>query len=173
MSTDSLMLGQVIGDVLDQFDRSVSLRIMYNNRQVFTGTQLMPSAVVNKPRVEVGGNDLRVLYTLVMVDPDAPNPSNPTLREYLHWLVTDIPATTDVSFGKEVICYESPEPRSGIHRMVFALFRQIGRETVIAPQVRSNFNTRHFARQHNLGLPVAAAFFTCHREGGTGGRRIN
>lgn len=22
-----------------------------------------------------------------MVDPDAPNPSNPTLREYLHWLV--------------------------------------------------------------------------------------
>jgi len=21
----------------------------------------------------------------VMVDPDAPNPSNPTLREYLHW----------------------------------------------------------------------------------------
>ncbi|KMZ70821.1 hypothetical protein ZOSMA_193G00520 [Zostera marina] len=36
-----------------------------------------------------------------MVDPDAPNPSNPTLREYLHWMVTDIPGTLDSSYGKE------------------------------------------------------------------------
>lgn len=26
----------------------------------------------------------------VMVDPDAPNPSNPTLREYLHWWSIDL-----------------------------------------------------------------------------------
>ncbi|KAF3326814.1 protein HEADING DATE 3A [Carex littledalei] len=172
MSRDSLVFGQIIGDVLPLFNPSVSLRVMYNNRQVFTGTDLKPSAVVNKPRVEIGGDDRRVFYTLVMVDPDAPNPSNPTLKEYLHWLVTDIPATTDVSFGQEMVCYESPQPHFGIHRMVFALFQQIGRQTVSAPPVRSRFNTKDFALHHNLGVPMAAAFFNCQREGGTGGRRL-
>ncbi|CAN4114949.1 unnamed protein product [Withania somnifera] len=80
-----------------------------------------------------------------MVDPDAPSPSNPSLKEYLHWLVTDIPATTGVKFGNEVICYESPRPSMGIHRMIFSLFHQLGRETVYAPNWRQNFNTRQFA----------------------------
>jgi protein FLOWERING LOCUS T len=66
MSRDSLILGRIIGDVLDPFDPSVSLRIMYNNRPIFTGSDLKPSGVVNKPRVEIGGDDLRVFYTLVI-----------------------------------------------------------------------------------------------------------
>ncbi|KAH0714226.1 hypothetical protein KY284_007131 [Solanum tuberosum] len=107
----------------------------------------------------------------IVVDPDAPSPSNPNLREYLHWLVTDIPATTGVTFGNEVICYESPRPSMGIHRIVFSLFRQLGRETVYAPNWRQNFNTRQFAELYNLGSPVAAVYFNCQRENGTGGRR--
>ncbi|KAL5991016.1 Oligosaccharide translocation protein rft1 [Asimina triloba] len=98
---DPLIVGRVIGDVLDPFYRSVSLRIIYsNNREVTNASELRPSAVVNQPMVEIGGNDLRRFYTLVMVDPDAPSPSDPTLREYLHWLVTDIPGTTSSAFGK-------------------------------------------------------------------------
>ncbi|KAG8081648.1 hypothetical protein GUJ93_ZPchr0628g40556 [Zizania palustris] len=73
------------------------------------GVELKPSEVVSKPRIDVGGNDMRVFYTLVLVDPDAPSPSNPSLREYLHWMVTDIPETTDISFGQELIIYEKPE----------------------------------------------------------------
>ncbi|KAL5991020.1 Oligosaccharide translocation protein rft1 [Asimina triloba] len=114
---DPLIVGRVVGDVLDPFYRSVSLRIIFNNnREVTNGCELRPSAVVNQPRVEIGGNDLRTFYTLlptlrlhrhfqhnividlVMVDPDAPSPSDPTLREYLHWLVTDIPGTTSAAF---------------------------------------------------------------------------
>ena len=30
-------------------------------------------------------------YTLMMVDPDAPSPQRPTIRSFLHWLVTNIP----------------------------------------------------------------------------------
>jgi phosphatidylethanolamine-binding protein (PEBP) family uncharacterized protein len=30
-------------------------------------------------------------YTLLMVDPDAPSPDNPAMREWLHWIVTNIP----------------------------------------------------------------------------------
>ncbi|KAI8539425.1 hypothetical protein RHMOL_Rhmol09G0182200 [Rhododendron molle] len=92
---DSLVLGRVIGDVLDHFERSVNLRITYdassssgsssNGREVTIGGELKPSLVVNQPRVDIGGRDLRTFYTLVMVDPDAPSPSDPNLREYLHW----------------------------------------------------------------------------------------
>ncbi|CAN1162631.1 Protein HEADING DATE 3A [Linum perenne] len=97
---DPLVVGRVIGDVLDPFTRSIPLRVIYfNNREINNGCELKPSQVVNQPRVDIGGDDLRTFYTLVMVDPDAPSPSDPSLREYLHWLVTDIPATTGANFG--------------------------------------------------------------------------
>ncbi|XP_074292387.1 protein VERNALIZATION 3-like [Silene latifolia] len=169
---DPLVIGRVIGDVLDPFNRSVDLRVNYNSREVNNGSEFRPSQVVNQPRVEVGGNDLRNFYTLVMVDPDAPNPSDPTLREYLHWLVTDIPGTTNATFGNQEFGYESPRPSSGIHRFVIVLFRQLGRQTVFPPGWRQNFITRDFAELHNLGLPVAAVYYNCQRESGSGGRRL-
>ncbi|KAF7834534.1 protein HEADING DATE 3A-like [Senna tora] len=169
---DPLVVGRVIGDVLEPFSRSIGMRVIYpNNREVINSRELRPSHVLNQPRVEVGGDDLRTFYTLVMVDPDAPSPSDPSLREYLHWLVTDIPGTTGASYGQEIVCYESPRPTVGIHRYVFVLFRQLGRQTVYAPGWRQNFNTRDFAELYNLGLPVAALYFNCQRESGTGGRR--
>ncbi|KAH0689248.1 hypothetical protein KY290_017388 [Solanum tuberosum] len=48
---------------------------------------------------------------------------------------------------------------------------QLGRQTVYAPGWRQNFNTRDFAELYNLGLPVAAVYFNCQRETGSGGRR--
>ncbi|CAL1370469.1 unnamed protein product [Linum trigynum] len=170
---DPLVVGRVIGDVLEDFTMRIPLRVSYvNNREVYNGSELKPSQVANQPQVHIGGDDLRTFYTLVMVDPDAPSPSDPNLREYLHWLVTDIPATTGATFGQEVVCYESPRPWVGIHRFVFVLFRQLGRQTVYAPGWRQNFNTRDFAELYNLGLPAAAVYFNCQRETGSGGRRI-
>ncbi|KAK4403802.1 UNVERIFIED_CONTAM: protein HEADING DATE 3A [Sesamum radiatum] len=168
---DPLVVGRVVGDVLDPFTRSVGLRVTYSSREVSNGCEFRPSQVLNQPRVDVGGDDLRTFFTLVMVDPDAPSPSDPSLREYLHWLVTDIPATTGASFGQEIVCYENPRPSMGIHRFVFVLFRQLGRQTVYAPGWRQNFNTRDFAELYNLGSPVAAVYYNCQRESGTGGRR--
>nr|QLM02146.1 flowering locus T 2A_2 [Gomphichis scaposa] len=62
---EPLIVGRVIGDVLDPFTRSVSLRVAYSSREVTNGFELKPSAVVDPPRVEVGGDDLRTSYTLV------------------------------------------------------------------------------------------------------------
>jgi protein FLOWERING LOCUS T len=70
------------------------------------------------------------------------------------------------------MCYEAPNPTTGIHRMVLVLFRQLGRETVYAPSMRHNFSTRGFARRYNLGAPVAAMYFNCQRQNGSGGRRF-
>ena len=62
---DPLVVGRVIGDVLENFNRSVAFRVSYNNRDVNNGCEFRPSQVVNQPRVEVGGDDLRTFFTLV------------------------------------------------------------------------------------------------------------
>ncbi|TKY64757.1 TWIN SISTER of FT [Spatholobus suberectus] len=164
-STDPLVVGRIIGDVLDPFTSCVSLRVAYNNcSEVINCCELKSSQILNRPRVEVGGDDFTTFYTLVMVDTDAPSPGNPNQREYLHWLVVNIPGATGANFGEEVVCYESPRPMIGIHRIVFVLFRQSCRQTIYAPGWRQNFNTRDFSEVSNLGLPVAATYFNCKRQ---------
>ncbi|GJM89085.1 hypothetical protein PR202_ga05683 [Eleusine coracana subsp. coracana] len=192
-TTEPLVLAHVIHDVLDQFTPTIPLRIIYNNRLLLAGAELKPSAVASKPRADVGGSDMRAFYTLVSseiylyvlpiigfcivgLSLGARGPPPPSLHHYdlvafLCRMVTDIPETTSVSFGQELVFYERPEPRSGIHRMVFVLFRQLGRGTVFAPEMRHNFNCRSFARQYHLSI-ATATYFNCQREAGSGGRRF-
>jgi phosphatidylethanolamine-binding protein len=69
--------------------------------------------------------------------------------------------------GREVVSYESPKPYIGIHRFTFVLFKQKKRQAVNPPSTRSTrdyFNTRHFADENDLGLPVAAVYFNAQRE---------
>ncbi|CAK8542803.1 unnamed protein product [Lathyrus sativus] len=106
-SRNPLVVGRVIGDVLDPFESSIPLQITYGNRNVSNGCELKPSQVANQPRVSIGGDDPMIYYTLVLVDPDAPSPSYPSFREYLHWMVTDIPATTGASSGMYIISLHS------------------------------------------------------------------
>ena len=62
--TDPLVVGRVVGDVLDPFVRTTNLRVGYNARTVSNGCELKPSMVAHQPRVEVGGLDMRTFYTL-------------------------------------------------------------------------------------------------------------
>nr|QLM02220.1 terminal flower 1_1 [Hypoxis decumbens] len=162
---EPLIVGRVIGEVLDSFNPSVKMMVTYNsNKMVCNGHEFFPSAVASKPRVEVQGGDMRSFFTLVMTDPDVPGPSDPYLREHLHWIVTDIPGTTDATFGREVVGYESPRPNIGIHRFVFVLFKQKRRQAVAPPAGRDHFSVRQFAEENDLGLPVAAVYFNAQRE---------
>ncbi|KAL8496373.1 hypothetical protein ACS0TY_020183 [Phlomoides rotata] len=166
MSSNPLVIGRVIGDVVDNFSETVKMSVTYNpSKQVYNGHEFFPSMVTSKPKVEVHGGDMRSFFTLIMTDPDVPGPSDPYLREHLHWIVTDIPGTTDSSFGKEVVSYEMARPNIGIHRFVFLLFKQKKREGLVgAPRCRDRFDTRKFAEENELGLPVSAVFFNCQRE---------
>ncbi|KAI3461298.1 hypothetical protein Pfo_017961 [Paulownia fortunei] len=167
MSSDPLVIGRVVGDVVDNFSTTVKMSVIYNSKQhVYNGHELFPSTVTSKPKVEVHGGDMRTFFTLIMTDPDVPGPSDPYLREHLHWIITDIPGTTDSTFGREVVSYEMPSPNIGIHRFVFLLFKQKKRlQGVISPPLcRDGFNSRKFAEENELGLPVSAVFFNCQRE---------
>ncbi|CAN1149686.1 Protein MOTHER of FT and TFL1, partial [Linum perenne] len=170
-SIEPLIVGKVIGDVIDFFNPTVELTVHYGSRKVSNGCEIKPSAAAQKPVVQVlhDAPFSSVLYTLVMVDPDAPSPSEPRLREWLHWIMVDIPEGSDASKGEEVVPYVGPQPPTGIHRYVLALFRQErpltgGRMRVVAPEVRGNFCTRHFAARNGLGPPVAAVYFNSRKE---------
>ncbi|XP_011628408.1 CEN-like protein 1 [Amborella trichopoda] len=108
---EPLSVERVIGDVLDAFNPTVKMRVVYNStKQVCNGYEFLPSNIMAKPRVEVGGDDMRSFFTL-----------------------------------------------------------QKGRKTVGAPECRDRFNTRKFAQDNGLGLPVAAVYMNAQRE--TAGRR--
>lgn len=68
---DPLVIGRVIGDVVDRFRKSVSLTVIHGGREVTSGCQLKPSDVVRSPTVQVGGDDPRSLYTLVSDQPSS------------------------------------------------------------------------------------------------------
>ncbi|KAK1281175.1 Protein MOTHER of FT and TF 1 [Acorus gramineus] len=161
---DPLVVGRVIGEVVDMFVPAASMSVNYGSKHVNNGCDVKPSMAVDPPTVQISGRRSD-LYTLVMTDPDAPSPSDPTMREWVHWIVVDIPGGTTVVQGREVLPYMGPRPPVGIHRYVFVLFQQKVPGNAIAPPMgRPNFNTRAFAAQHGLGLPVATTYFNSQKE---------
>ena len=62
---EPLIVGRVIGDVIDSFTPSIKMTITYNNKQVFNGSELYPSQVTTRPRVRLNGGDMRNFFTLV------------------------------------------------------------------------------------------------------------
>ncbi|KAI5656940.1 hypothetical protein M9H77_25733 [Catharanthus roseus] len=166
---DPLVVGRVIGEVLDMFVPCAELSVHYGSKQVSNGVEIKPSLAAAKPTVRINGSrDPSTLFTLVMSDPDAPSPSEPTFREWLHWIVVNIPEGGEASEGKELVRYMGPQPPVGIHRYVFSVFRQKEAmekaKEVVAEEARYNFNTRQFASKNELGLPIAAVYFNSQRE---------
>uniref|UniRef100_A0A7S0H8Z1 Phosphatidylethanolamine-binding protein n=1 Tax=Hanusia phi TaxID=3032 RepID=A0A7S0H8Z1_9CRYP len=112
-------------------------------------------------------------YTLVMTDPDAPSPSSPTLREWVHWVRVNIPGDNlpcdGEDGGDDLKAYvgAGPPKGTGQHRYFFLLFKQPGgkisfSEADRTPLVRSGrdkWSVSNFAEKYELGAPVAWSFF--------------
>lgn len=62
---DPLAVSQIIGDVLDPFNRSATMQIRYNDKEITNGTGLKASHAASAPKIEIVGSDQRKLYTLV------------------------------------------------------------------------------------------------------------
>ncbi|GAY63668.1 hypothetical protein CUMW_227480 [Citrus unshiu] len=165
--SDALVLGRVVGEVIDYFTPSVKMTVTYSSikQQVYNGHEMFPSQVTQKPKVEVLGGDMRSFFTLIMTDPDVPGPSDPYLREHLHWIVTDIPGTTDASFGKQRFEYEIPRPNLlGTHRVV-VLPLQARTKTTTRDEVYTSSQVIGYTRKLPEEIPclaVAARLFQCH-----------
>ncbi|KAL8152317.1 hypothetical protein V2J09_010077 [Rumex salicifolius] len=149
-SIDPLVVGRVVGDVVDLFVPTVDFKVRYASRQVTNGCEIKPSDAVDRPLVQI----------------NAP----PSSTE----VVLDIPQGMDASKGLEVVEYMGPRPPTGIHRYVFSLFKQpkpSGSPSNLqwpdhadVTSCRVNFSTRRFASANNLGLPVATVYFNSQKE---------
>jgi protein FLOWERING LOCUS T len=64
MQRDPLIVGNIVGDIVDYFDASARLRVLYGNREITVGSELRPSHVANQPTVQITGLS-RSFYTLV------------------------------------------------------------------------------------------------------------
>ncbi|KAJ4973538.1 hypothetical protein NE237_006712 [Protea cynaroides] len=163
-SVEPLVVGRVIGDVIDLFVPSVPMSVQYGSKHISNGCEIKPSIAINRPNVLISGS-FNELFTLVMTDPDAPSPSEPTMRELVHWIVVNIPGGTNPSRGIEIMPYSNPRPHLGIHRFIFVLFKQKSvLNGVEPPHPRNNFNTRAFANELQLGVPVATVYFNAQKE---------
>lgn len=96
------MVSKVIGDVVDPFVPSVNMSVNYGSNHVSDGIELKPSMTGDQPAIHIGGNE-KDMYTLVLTDPDVPGPDNPFDREFLHWVVVNIPGGTEPCQGEEVV----------------------------------------------------------------------
>jgi phosphatidylethanolamine-binding protein (PEBP) family uncharacterized protein len=116
------------------------------------------------------------LFTVLMVDPDAPSRKHPTNREWLHWMVTDVPLDS-IKEGHTLVEYSGPAPPEGTgpHRYVLLVFNQKLGRLHLEPKDRKNikkgdskgrarWNTREFIREYSLGQAYAGAFFFCEHQ---------
>ncbi|WJX17978.1 CEN-like protein 4 [Trifolium repens] len=82
ITSDPLILGRVIGDVIDYFTPTIKMTVTYNNKEIFNAYEVpFPSTVSTRPRIQIGGGDMRPLFTLIMIDPDVPGPSDPYMKD--------------------------------------------------------------------------------------------
>jgi hypothetical protein len=63
-SVDPLVVGRVIGDVVDMFIPSVGMSVYFGPKHVTNGCDIKPSMAINPPKVTLTGN-MDNLYTLV------------------------------------------------------------------------------------------------------------
>jgi len=71
-------------DVVDRVEGQVTLSLSFDGARVQEGAALRPNVTRSAPAVTFDGTTLGAFYTLMEVDPDAPDPANPQLRSYLH-----------------------------------------------------------------------------------------
>ncbi|CAG0913215.1 unnamed protein product [Notodromas monacha] len=161
------MTSGIIPDVLETTPPR-PLNVQYEGGvQATFGNELKPSETAKEPKLSASELNPEKLYTLIMVDPDAPSRANPLFRSWLHWLVINIPGQ-QISKGQVIFPYAGPAPPKGTgqHRYYELMFEQqkhVDLQTAI--NSRSSFNTRAFIKAHGLGNVFAGNFFLAQNEG--------
>lgn len=155
---------QIIPDVFTNLYLTQDLLVYYNQHLFHNGQELSPLEVSNKPVIHFHPKKGE-FYSLCMIDPDAPTRNEPKFREWVHWLVINIPDNGKVEEGHEVIEYigANPAKRTGYHRYVFALFEHPEKikhhEEKIIKKDRGNWSVKDFMKKHHLHSPIGVSFF--------------
>ncbi|XP_021195595.3 protein D3 [Helicoverpa armigera] len=162
----SFFHNDIVPDVLSVSPTGYMTVVYPDGVEVKEGNVLTPSQVKDIPTVS-WDITLGRMYTVVMIDPDAPSRLEPTDREYLHWLMVNVPGD-NLKYADTIAEYvgAGPPQDTGLHRYVFLVyqqpFRAVFNETVLSNRSsanRTSFSVSDFAEKYHLGDPVAGNFF--------------
>ncbi|KAJ4460751.1 putative OV-16 antigen precursor [Paratrimastix pyriformis] len=122
VSAASPKLKEVLGDLdlTEITEHQARLRVIYGTNLVEDGERMAAEDTENPPTVWWDAESGR--WAVVMVDLDAPSRRSPTMREWRHWVVVNIPAD-ELSEGDIWASYKGPTPPigTGPHRHSFPL----------------------------------------------------
>ncbi|EDW80756.1 uncharacterized protein Dwil_GK11698 [Drosophila willistoni] len=155
----------IIPDIIDVKPAAKATVSYPSGAQVELGKELTPTQVKDQPTVTWEA-DAGSLYTLLLVDPDAPSRADPKLREILHWAVINIPGNK-VADGQVLAEYvgAAPADGTGLHRYVFLVFKQNDKITTdkfiskTTREGRVSVKARDYIAKYSFGGPVAGNFF--------------
>ena len=162
---------QVVPDVIDQ-PPPFTAEVKYSSGMLMMmGAELTPTQVKDIPDFVIWPHDFLepdTYYTLCLTDPDAPSREEPKFREFLHWLIVNIPASGQLSSGQTLVEYvgSGPPQGTGLHRYVLLVYRQPDglisydekHVSNRSREGRRSFQIRAFAEKYKLGQPVAGNF---------------
>ncbi|CAH0387500.1 unnamed protein product [Bemisia tabaci] len=164
---DILVKSKIIPDVIT-LPASHVVEVAYGESIVNFGNNLTKAQVAKEPTYLRWPTDKDAFYTIILSDADYPRPAKPTLREYFHWLVVNIPGC-DIHKGEVLGEYLGNQAArfTGYHRFVFTVYRQPGktkfdehpRPAVPLESYRGRFSTDEFGRKYKFGDPHAVNFF--------------
>ncbi|KAG5878105.1 hypothetical protein JTB14_017972 [Gonioctena quinquepunctata] len=156
----------VVPDVIDVAPNKI-LEVTYpSGVKVDLGNELTPIQVKDEPKLKWGPED-NSLYTVAMVDPDAPSRADPKVREVLHWLVGNVPGI-DVAKGDAIAEYRGSGPPlgTGLHRYIFLIYKQKEKINFEEKKIiktsregRLNFSIKKFAEKYHLGQPISGNLY--------------
>lgn len=104
---------------------------------------------------------------IMILDPDPPSRKEPKYREWLHWLIGNIPGNK-VSQGEVLADYvgSGPPKDTGLHRYVYLVYKQPSKLKFDEKRLPNNsgdgrgmFAIRKFAKKYNLGEPIAGNLY--------------
>ncbi|KAF6825131.1 phosphatidylethanolamine-binding protein [Colletotrichum musicola] len=121
---------RVVPDSVPGITPTVDLRVKYGNIPENLGNEFSALQTLQEPVIgfdpEMGYDPSTTRYTYIQLDPDAPGPAFPLLRQYLHHIIYDIaPSCVPSQTPKTQARYMPLTPLSiSPHRYVSLLYRQ-------------------------------------------------
>lgn len=164
---ENVLKEKIVPELVDK-QPEMLLEVNYpSGVKVQFGNLLKPTLVKDEPTFSWPAEPDQ-LYTIFMIDPDAPSRQDHKLRNVVHYLKNNIPGN-QTSEGELAVEYVGacPYHNSGKHRMVFLLYKQNKAERIEFEELvdkntikgRGPLDMREYANENNLGNPVAINFY--------------
>jgi len=147
-------------DVCHNLSSQITLKFSKNSPPKSCGDHLQPNEAAEVPVIKWPGVTMdNSYYTIVMVDPDAPDAKTHKMRYWIHWMVTGVSGNAlrnekQIS-GQEPISYMGPSPpaNSGPHRYQIFIFQTpLGRSLKGIPEGSSNEKRARFSLNAFIAL---------------------